>query len=209
MAMARQTREQTVANDRGDGSREMPFSDLTNAVDPNERQGTVATVTADIAVPYGTKNDLPEDMRSQLVELLNRRLADSVDLSTQVKVAHWNVKGPDFIALHELFDEIHESMIEYSDLIAERAVQLGGIAEGTARVAAERSEMDEYPMSVLPGTAHVDALSSALSAFASRTRRGIDEADDLGDQATADIFTEITRGLDKWVWFVEAHRQDP
>jgi starvation-inducible DNA-binding protein len=169
----------------------------------------MTTITADDVIPYTTRNDLPETTRSRIVELLNRRLADAVDLATQVKVGHWNVKGANFIGLHKLFDDVHAEVSAYADLIAERVVQLGGIAEGTARIAAERSELREYPTGVLPGDSHVDALSVALSAFAARTRKAIDVSAEAGDQATADICTEITRGLDKWLWFVEAHRQEP
>jgi starvation-inducible DNA-binding protein len=157
---------------------------------------------------FATKNDLPEKARRQLVELLNYRLADAIDLQTQTKTAHWNVKGPGFIALHKLFDEINEGVEEYVDLIAERAVQLGGVAEGTARTVAERSELEEYPLDIVSDRQHVEALSSALAAFGSRVRRAIDESDELRDRDTADIFTEISRGTDKWLWFVEAHSQE-
>jgi starvation-inducible DNA-binding protein len=159
------------------------------------------------AVTYETMNDLPEDMRGQVIELLNQRLADAVDLQTQTKQAHWNVKGPQFIALHKLFDEIDEAVEEYVDLLAERIVQLGGIAQGTARVAAERSELPEYPLTISTGEEHIWALSSALSGFGERIRRAIDETDDLGDVDSSDICTEISRGIDKWLWFVEAHAE--
>src|SRR5256886_14105778 len=114
---------------------------------------------------YTTKNDLPEQGRTKLVELLNARLADAVDLQTQMKQAHWNVKGPHFISLHELFVQIDEAVEGYVDLIAERIVQLGGIAEGTARVAAERSRLEEYPLDIADGHAHVEAVARALSTF--------------------------------------------
>ncbi len=155
-----------------------------------------------------TKNDIPISNRSQLIQLLNQRLADCIDLQTQTKAAHWNVKGPNFIALHKLFDEINESVEEYVDLIAERAVQLGGIARGTARVVAERSGLEEYPLDIATDSEHAKALSSALAAFGARVRRAIDEADGLDDRGTADLFTEVSRGIDKWLWFVEAHFQD-
>ena len=154
-----------------------------------------------------TKNDLPADVRAQVIELVNRRLADCIDLQTQTKTAHWNVKGPNFIGLHKLFDEVNEAVEDYVDMLAERAVQLGGTAEGTLRTAAERSELDEYPLDITSGTDHVKALSSALAAFGERARRAIDETDELGDADTMDIFTEISRGTDKWLWFVEAHIQ--
>jgi starvation-inducible DNA-binding protein len=134
-------------------------------------------------------------------------LADCKDLQTQTKQAHWNVKGPNFIGLHELFDKINEEVDEYVDEIAERAVQLGGVAEGTARVVAKRSSLPEYPLNIADGRSHVEALSSALAAFGKGARKAINETNDLGDLDTADLFTEISRGIDKWLWFVEAHLQ--
>ncbi|MGE0352130.1 MAG: DNA starvation/stationary phase protection protein Dps [Gemmatimonadales bacterium] len=166
----------------------------------------MATATASRGARlFKTKNDLPEDMRSQLVNLLNERLADGIDLQSQLKQAHWNLKGPNFIALHELFDEIHAGVTGYVDTIAERAVQLGGKAEGTIRLVAERSEMPEYPPRAVKDLDHAEAIASALAAFGERVRRNIDEADELGDKNTADLFTEVSRGTDKWLWFVEAH----
>jgi starvation-inducible DNA-binding protein len=156
---------------------------------------------------FKTKNDLSEGTRVKAVELLNARLADCKDLQTQVKQAHWNVKGPNFIALHELFDKINGDVEEYVDEIAERAVQLGGVAEGTARMVAKRSSLAEYPASAVDGRSHVEALSSTLAAFGKSARKAIGEADDLGDLDTADLFTEVSRGIDKWLWFVEAHLQ--
>jgi starvation-inducible DNA-binding protein len=155
---------------------------------------------------FKTKNDLSESTRSKAIELLNARLADCKDLQTQVKQAHWNVKGPNFIGLHELFDKINDEVDDYVDEIAERAVQLGGVAEGTARMVAKRSTLPEYP-NVSDGRSHVDALSSVLAAFGKSARKAIDEANNLGDLDTADLFTEVSRGIDKWLWFVEAHLQ--
>jgi starvation-inducible DNA-binding protein len=156
---------------------------------------------------FKTKNDLPETTRLKTIELLNARLADCKDLQTQTKQAHWNVKGPSFIALHELFDKINDEVEEYVDQIAERAVQLGGVAEGTARMVAKRSTLAEYPLNVADGRGHAEALSSALAAFGKAARKAIGEANDLGDLDTADLFTEVSRGIDKWLWFVEAHLQ--
>jgi starvation-inducible DNA-binding protein len=156
---------------------------------------------------FRTKNDLAEAIRVKVIELLNARLADAVDLQTQTKQAHWNVKGPNFIALHELFDKVNEDVEEYVDDIAERVVQLGGVAEGTARMAAKRSSLSEYPANTTEGRAHVEALSSVLAAFGKAARQAISDANDLGDLDTADLFTEISRGSDKWLWFVEAHLQ--
>ena len=138
---------------------------------------------------------------------MNQRLADAVDLQMQIKQAHWNVKGPHFIGLHELFDQIDEAVEGYVDLIAERIVQLGGIAEGTVRVAAERSRLEEYPLNIGDGQGHVEAVSKAFSTFGHEARKTIDQAEELEDADTADIFTEISRGIDKWLWFVEAHSQ--
>jgi starvation-inducible DNA-binding protein len=156
---------------------------------------------------FKTKNDLSETIRGKAVELLNARLADCIDLETQTKQAHWNVKGPHFIALHELFDKINEDVEDYVDLIAERAVQLGGVAEGTARMVAKRSSLPEYPANAVDGHSHVQALSSALATFGKAARQAINQANELGDLDTADIFTEVSRGIDKWLWFVEAHLQ--
>src|SRR5881409_1680424 len=157
---------------------------------------------------YPTKNDLPEATRLEAIGLLNQRLADCIDLQTQCKQAHWNVKGPTFIALHKLFDEINEEVEEYVDLIAERAVQLGGIAEGTASIVVDRSTLIDYPLGISSGAEHVAALSDALAAFGRTARVGIEEMNGLEDAASADILTEIARGVDKWLWFVEAHQQD-
>ena len=156
---------------------------------------------------FKTKNDLSEGTRLKAAELLNARLADCKDLQTQVKQAHWNVKGPNFISLHLLFDKINDDVEEYVDEIAERAVQLGGVAEGTARMVAKRSSLAEYPAGAVDGRSHIEALSSALAAFGRSARKAIGEANDLGDLDTADLFTEVSRGIDKWLWFVEAHLQ--
>jgi len=156
---------------------------------------------------YPTKNDLPESSRINAIALLNQRLADCIDLQTQCKQAHWNVKGPSFIALHKLFDEINEDVEEYVDLLAERIVQLGGIAEGTARSVAGRSTLRDYPLNLSSGAEHVDALSDALAQFGRTARIGIEEMNELEDADSADILTEISRGTDKWLWFVEAHLQ--
>src|SRR5262245_15910382 len=156
---------------------------------------------------FKTKNDMSEGIRVKAVELLNARLADAIDLQTQTKQAHWNVKGPNFIALHELFDKINEDVEDYVDEIAERVVQLGGVAEGTTRMAAKRSSLNEYPANAVDGRSHVEALSSVLAAFGKSARKGIDQANEFNDLDTADLFTEISRGTDKWLWFVEAHLQ--
>ncbi len=151
-----------------------------------------------------TKNDLPEKTRVAVVELLQARLLDAVDLQTQTKQAHWNVKGPNFIALHELFDKVNEDVEEYVDELAERIVQLGGYAESGIRAVAKGTTLPEYPR-LTKGHDHVEALSNALAIFGKAVRAGIDAADHAGDKDTADLFTEISRGVDKWLWFVESH----
>src|SRR3989442_849957 len=133
---------------------------------------------------YETENDISEPRRSELNALMNQRLADAVDLQMQMKQAHWNVKGPHFIGLHELFDQIDEAVEGYVDLIAERIVQLGGIAEGTVRVAADRSRLEEYPLDIAEGRAHVEAVAKALSTFGHEARKTIDQADELEDADT-------------------------
>lgn len=162
---------------------------------------------ADVPTTYKTKNDLPFNGRNEINTLMNLRLSSAIDLQLQMKQAHWNVKGPNFIGLHELFDKIDEAVEGYVDMIAERIVQLGGIAEGTIRVAAKRSRLSEYPLTISEGMAHVDAVATALATFGEEARATIGEAEELNDADTADLFTEVSRGVDKWLWFVEAHTQ--
>ena len=156
---------------------------------------------------HKTRNDLPEKTRTQVIGLLQDRLAEAVDLVTHAKQAHWNVKGPSFIALHELFDEVYKHAGDHADLIAERIMQFGGIAEGTLRAVAKRSELPDYPLDLSSGKEHVEILSRSLAYFGENVRKAINQADELGDKGTADLFTEISRSLDKDLWFVEAHVQ--
>lgn len=156
---------------------------------------------------HNTKIDLSTDQREKVIGLLNSRLADASDLKSQAKQAHWNVKGMSFIALHELFDDVATAVEGHIDLIAERVTTLGGTALGTVRVAAQNSTLSEYPHEITDGAAHVDALSTALADFGKVVRKAIDESAELGDQDTADLFTEISREIDKQLWFVEAHIQ--
>jgi starvation-inducible DNA-binding protein len=174
---------------------------------PARQQGSRSQRESQTARLFPTKNDLPAETRAKVAELLNRRLADCIDLQTQCKQAHWNVKGPQFIGLHKLFDDINEDVEEYVDLLAERVVQLGGVAEGTARTVAGRTTIPEYPLNIASGQEHVDALSTALAAFGGSARQGIEDTDELKDADSMDILTEVSRGVDKWLWFVEAHLQ--
>jgi starvation-inducible DNA-binding protein len=156
---------------------------------------------------YNTRIDLSISVREKIILRLQARLADSVDLFTQVKQAHWNVKGPSFIALHELFDEIAEIVEEHSDLLAERITALGGRADGTARVAAAQSNLEEYPLDIAAGMRHAAAVGEKLAAFGKSIRSDIDHAAELGDADTADLFTQISRDMDKQLWLVDAHLQ--
>ncbi len=163
--------------------------------------------TATTEVRFSSSIKLSEDTKSKVIEILNARLADTVDLKTQVKHAHWNVKGIHFMQLHELFDSVASHLEDQSDLIAERVTQLGGVANGTARQAAADSSIREYDFNAVKGEDHVRALVERLGTLANAARKAIDDTGKLGDQATADVFTEITRAADKDLWFLEAHLQ--
>lgn len=154
---------------------------------------------------YPTRIDMPQDLREQIVERLNQTLAATLDLKTQTKQAHWNVKGMDFYQLHELFDEMASTLEEYVDMVAERVTALGGTAMGTARLAAAGSVLPEYDFDALTGEEHVTALSERYGAYAAHVRTAIDYTDDLGDADTADLYTEISRTIDKYLWFLDAH----
>jgi starvation-inducible DNA-binding protein len=154
-----------------------------------------------------TKHDLSENVRKKVIVLLNARLADALDLRAQVKQAHWAVRGPSFIGLHELFDEIATRMLTHVDEIAERVTALGGLPDGTVQTVARQTTLEPYPAEITAGLDHVEALSAALAAFGRSVRRAIDESAELGDLGTSDLFTGISRAVDKDLWFVEAHAQ--
>jgi starvation-inducible DNA-binding protein len=154
---------------------------------------------------HRTHNTLPQETRTQAVELLNKHLAAAIDLHGQLKQAHWNVRGPGFIAIHELFDRIAADVEAYSDLIAERAGGLGGVARGTVQIAATDSYLIRYPLEIADVPKHTFAVSAALSAFGQATRFAIAAAQAFDDADTADLFTQISRGVDRHLWFVESH----
>ena len=154
---------------------------------------------------YATKIDIPADTRSKVIALLNQQLADTFDLFSQIKQAHWNVKGMHFIALHELFDKVAENVEEHIDTLAERVTVLGGTAHGTLAAVARSTSLRPYPEDISEGLAHVDALSAALADYGAKVRAGIDAAARLGDADTADLFTGLSRDSDKYLWFLEAH----
>ncbi|CAN5587872.1 DNA starvation/stationary phase protection protein Dps [soil metagenome] len=154
-----------------------------------------------------TSIDLPQATRQTMVDLLNQQLADTFDLFSQVKQAHWNVKGDQFIALHKLYDDLAEELLEQGDMIAERATALGGAAHGTARMAAASSRLTEFPDGPIGSVESVKELVKRYAHYAETTRSSIDSADDAGDMSTSDLFTEISRSVDKNLWFLEAHVQ--
>jgi starvation-inducible DNA-binding protein len=156
---------------------------------------------------YSTRIDIPTETRSQVNVLLNQSLATAIDLKTQIKYAHWNVKGKNFYQLHELFDQIASEVEEFIDLIAERVTTLGGQALGTARIASQQSELPEYPLDTFDGMDHVAALADRLAIYAKSLRQNIDKTNELGDMDTNDLFVEISRAIDKRLWFLEAHLQ--
>ena len=156
---------------------------------------------------YKTHNSLPEEQRAKLVELLNRRLADAIDVRLQSRQAYWNVKGPQFMALRVLFEQIAQAVEEDVNLLAARIVQLGGRAEGTAQAIARRSSLDGYWLSTVDGKGHLEALARTLAAFGKHVRYASEQATELKDADTADLFTEIARSSDKWLWFVETSQQ--
>ncbi len=152
-----------------------------------------------------THNDLPADTRSAVIDFLNARLADLIDLSLATKQAHWNIKGMTFIAVHEMLDKFRAALDNYTDVIAERAVQLGGVALGTLQIAELETTLDPYPTEIHTIKEHLTALTARYAKVASAVRLNIDDADEAGDSGTADLFTGVSRGLDEWVWMLEAH----
>jgi len=154
---------------------------------------------------HPTRNTLDAAKRGKSVVLLGSALIHALDLERQAKQAHWNVRGPNFKALHELFDEIAQQAEDLSDLIAERMVALGGTPDGRVSTVAQRSTLAAYPLEAQDGAAHIEALAGAIAAFGTLARAAIDDAAGWGDADTADVFTELSRDLDKSLWLVEAH----
>lgn len=152
-----------------------------------------------------TRIDVASNVRAAMIALLNARLADALDLKLAVKQAHWNVKGPGFIALHELFDQIAARVDGHADDMAERLVQLGGIAAGTTQAVAAATTLAPYPLDATAQTDHLTALADRLAAYGGLIRAAIEQAAEAGDADTSDLFTGISREADKDLWFVEAH----
>jgi starvation-inducible DNA-binding protein len=164
-------------------------------------------MTSPKVILHPTRIDISVDARTKLVELLNQTLALTLDLKTQTKQAHWNVKGLDFYQLHELFDEMAGELEEFTDLFAERVTTLAGVAMGTARMAAAASTLPEYPIDSLDGKEHIAALADRYAIFAKALREGIAKTGDWGDADTSDLYTEVSRAIDMRLWFLEAHLQ--
>jgi starvation-inducible DNA-binding protein len=160
-----------------------------------------------VNIMHKTRIDISEKARRKLVGVLSARLADAIDMALQTKQAHWNVKGPRFIALHELFDRIAEVVEAQVDELAERITTLGGVAEGTAQAVVARSSLKPYPLDISGGNAHLGALADALAKYGAGLRAAIETADELGDAVTADLYTSLAADVDKQLWFVEAHLQ--
>jgi len=158
---------------------------------------------------YRTQNDLNSNTKKAAIELLNARLADAIDLALLTKQAHWNIKGPQFIALHEMIDGFRTEIDTHVDTLAERVVQLGGTALGTTQTVAKASTLAPYPTDIAKSKDHLAALIERYGKAANLARAAIDEADEAGDKNTADIFTAYSRALDKSLWFLEAHVQEP
>lgn len=156
-------------------------------------------------VTFATRNDLPQRVRDTMISLLNQQLANTIDLYSQTKLAHWNVKGMHFIALHELFDTLASNRLAEADMIAERATALGGYAAGTVRAAAQRSELPEFPEQITLDKQVAEALAERYAQHGAGVRAAIDTALNDGDQDTADLFIEVSRQVDKDLWFIEAH----
>ncbi len=155
-----------------------------------------------------TKNDLKSNTKTASIDLLNARLSDAIDLALITKQAHWNLKGPQFIGIHEMLDGFRAELDDHVDTMAERAVQLGGTALGTSQVVAKASTLKPYPVDIHKTRDHLAALIDRYATTANSVRKAIDDADEAGDAGTADIFTAYSRALDKSLWFLEAHVQE-
>ena len=158
---------------------------------------------------HDTQNNTKSNAKQVSISILSERLADGIDLNLAIKQAHWNLKGPDFIGIHLMLDKFHEEVDEFNDMVAERITQLGGTAKGTVAAVAEGSQLAPYPLDIFAIADHLAALIDRYAVYANSVRKNIDETDDAGDAVTCDLLTEISRGVDKQLWFLEAHVQEP
>lgn len=158
---------------------------------------------------HKTQNDTKSNAKTVSMETLQARLADGIDLALVIKQAHWNLKGPQFIGIHLMLDGFREEVSEWNDMMAERITQLGGTARGTVQEVGKQTNLKPYPTDIYKISDHLHALIERFSAVANAVRKNIDDTDDAGDAGTCDLFTEVSRGLDKQLWFLEAHVQEP
>ena len=154
-----------------------------------------------------TENDLADNTKKSSIALLNARVAEAIDLALVTKQAHWNMRGRQFIAVHEMMDGFRAQIDGHVDTMAERVVQLGGVALGTVQEVGKASQLSPYPTNIHKITEHLEALITRYGAVANNIRQAIDEADEAGDAGTADILTQVSRDLDKALWFLEAHKE--
>lgn len=161
--------------------------------------------TSKAAKLHATHNDLGANVRELSVGVLNATLADAMDLTNGVRMAHWTVRGPQFASLHVLFETFYGQLGVATDDIAERVIQLGGTPDGTTQLVGEKTRLDAYPAALRDGMEHVKALTARYAALAKTVREGIDETDEAGDADTADLLTSLSRTLDKALWMLEAH----
>jgi len=152
-----------------------------------------------------TRNTLESNAKALSIDLLNARVADTIDLALAAKQAHWNVRGPQFIAVHEMLDKLRDTLDEHVDTMAERVAALGGVALGTAQTTAKATTLPPYPTNIHAVPDHLAAMADRIAKLGAAVRTNIDETDDAGDADTADILTGVSRDLDKWLWFIEAH----
>lgn len=156
---------------------------------------------------FPTQINIDQKSRERIIDILNQHLADTFDLYSQIKQAHWNVKGIQFYQLHLLFDTLAEDIEEYVDMIAERVTALGGTATGTTRMAAAASRLPEMYLDLTEGRQYIEAMVERYASYGANTREAIETTMNLNDAGTSDLFTEISRGVDKHLYFLESHIQ--
>ncbi|BAT58451.1 DNA protection during starvation protein [Variibacter gotjawalensis] len=169
----------------------------------------MAKTAAKTAKLHQTKNGLKGNALKVSLTTLQERLVDGIDLALAVKQAHWNLKGPGFIGIHKMLDGFRDELDEFNDTVAERITQLGGTARGTTQAVGSETNLSPYPLDVYAIADHLAALIDRYAAYGNAVRKSIDETDDAGDKGTADLFTDVSRAVDKQLWFLEAHVQEP
>lgn len=151
-----------------------------------------------------SRNDLNDNAKKTSVEVLGGVLADSIDLYNMTRHAHWNVKGPQFLSLHELFEQFYTQLATDIDDVAERLVTLGGTAMGVSQAIPGTTRLPPYPAEIRQGQEHLVQLLQRYGRVAKALREGIDATDEAGDADTADLLTGLSRNIDKAVWMMEA-----